>query len=104
MSDDFFNLTVEFVAVDHHHIATSEAHDFNIGPDADDLERLAPSETGMGTLHLHFIVEIILGDCHAGISSILTAAGTLGRPGIVKIEPVSGMMNRAPAERLTSRM
>ena len=35
-------------------------------------------------------------------SSIFTAAGTLGNPGIVIIEPVKATTNPAPADNLTS--
>ena len=37
-----------------------------------------------------------------GKTSILSAAGTFGRPGIVKIEPVKATIKPAPAEILTS--
>lgn len=102
MGDDFLDAGVEFIAVDHDDVPASEAHDFDIRADPDDLETFASLETRVGFFHLHLIVELVI-DYH-GSSSIFTAAGTLGRPGIVMIAPVKGTTKLAPAERLTSRM
>ena len=90
------------IAVKHHYIATSKAQDFNIRADANYLKSLGMGEARMGTFHLHFVIKGVLGDYH-GLSSILTAAGILGRPGMVKTAPVRGTTKRAPADRRTSR-
>ena len=90
------------IAVKHHHIATSKAQDFDVRTDANDLESFGMGEARMRTLHLDFVIKGVLGNYH-GLSSILTAAGTLGRPGMVKTAPVRGTTKRAPAERRTSR-
>ena len=103
MGDDLFDLGIEGRAIDHHHVAAAEAHDFDIGADAGDLKPFAPSEARVWFLHLHFVIEGVFGDFHYR-SSIMTAAGTFGKPGIVKMEPVSGMTKLAPAERRTSRI
>ena len=39
----------------------------------------------------------------SGVTSIFSAAGTLGRPGIVMMSPVSATMKPAPAETLRLR-
>ena len=74
MGDDLLDLRIEFVAVDHHHVAASKAHYLDIGADADDLEHLAPRIARMRALHLDFVVKLII-DGHHGSSSIFTAAG-----------------------------
>lgn len=103
MGDDFFDFAIKFIAVDHHHIATSQTHDFDVGPNADDLESFAPSKARMGPFHLHFIIKVILRDLYHGSSSMTSARGTFGKPGIVKMVPVKGMMKPEPVARLTSR-
>lgn len=90
------------ITVQHHHIAASKAQDFDVCADANDLESFGLGEARMGTLHLHFVIKGVLRNYH-GLSSILTAAGIFGRPGMVKTAPVSGTTKRAPAERRTSR-
>lgn len=101
MLDDFLDLRVEFIAVDHHDVATAKAQYLDVGPDANDLELFGMGEAGMGLLHLDDVVKLIID--HHGLSSILTAAGILGRPGMVKIDPQRGMTKLAPEAKSISR-
>lgn len=91
---------IEFVAIDHDDVSAGKATDFDVGPHADDLELLGPFGAGMIFLHLHDVVQAV---AYHGWSSILIAAGTFGRPGIVMTLPVKTTTKFAPAERLHSR-
>ena len=102
MAKNLFNARVEMIAIKHHDIPTPKTKYFDISSHADDLKPFAPSEARMGALHFYFVIKGIFGNYH-GLSSIFTAAGTLGRPGIVRTAPVRGTTKRAPAERRTSR-
>lgn len=102
MRDNFLDALIEVRSIKHDHSPAAEALDFNIRAYPDDLEFLAPFIAGMGLFHLHDVVKLVIG--YHGSSSILTAKGFLGRPGIVITSPVKGTIKPAPAERLISRI
>ncbi len=105
MINHFFNFLIEIETVHHDDIATAEAGNFDVSAHTDDLEEFAVSCAGMGFFHLDDVVKVVFQPFHQyGTSCILTADGTLGRPGIVRIAPVKATMKPAPAERLTSRI
>lgn len=94
---------IEFVAINHDDVSASEALYFNISSESNDLETFRMRIAWVRFFHFNLIEEIVFGNYH-GSFSILTAAGSLGRPGIVIIDPVRGITKLAPLERLTSRM
>ena len=102
-TDDFLKAFVELIAVDQKHLAAAEAFHLYISPQSKDLKPLAASRARVAFFHFDFIVKGRIRD-HHGSSSIFTAAGTLGRPGIVRIFPVKGITKLLPAARRTSRM
>src|SRR5574344_732150 len=104
MGDHFSDLSIEGIAIKHDDVPAAEALDFHVGPDPDNLKAFGMGSARMRLLHFHFVIESDLRRSYHGFSSILTAVGIFGRPGIVMILPVSGMMKFAPAERFTSRI
>ncbi len=102
MRDNFLDAVIEVRSIKHDHSPAAEALNLDISAYPDNLEFLAPFIAGMGLFHLHDIVKLVIS--YHGSSSILTAKGFLGRPGIVITSPVKGTMKPAPAERLISRI
>lgn len=104
MGDNFLDAVIEVRSVKHNHSPAAETLNLDISAYPDNLEFLAPFIARMRLFHLHDIVKLVIGYGYHGSSSILTAKGFLGRPGIVITSPVKGTMKPAPAERLISRM
>ena len=102
MGDNFLDAVIEVRSVKHDHSPAAETLNLDISAYPDNLEFLAPFIAWMRLFHLHDIVKLVIS--YHGSSSILTAKGFLGRPGIVITSPVKGTMKPAPAERLISRM
>jgi hypothetical protein len=59
MGQDFFDLPVEAVAVDHDDVSAAEAPDFDVGAHPNDLETPGMGGAGMGFFHLDLVKEAI---------------------------------------------
>ena len=102
-SKNLLNRMIEFVAIHHDDIATPHATNFDVRASADYLESFRMRRARVGLFHLYLVKKSVFYNFH-GSSSIRTALGVLGSPGILKMVPERGITKLAPAATSKSRI